>query len=61
MLAKINGVFLSSFLFRNEYFLPEGINDGAQSAELRFCSPVAMLGGKNDYLGEKKRIFTSTI
>ena len=23
----INGVFLTSVLFRNEYFLPEGIND----------------------------------
>ncbi len=30
----LNGLFLSSFIFRNEYFLHEGINDGALAHHL---------------------------
>ena len=30
ILKADTGVFLSRFLFRNEYFLPEGINDGQE-------------------------------
>ncbi len=34
LLGYINGEFLTSFLFRNEYLLHKGINDGALAHHL---------------------------